>query len=220
MVELCLSYLTLSLNGHSTQTFLPFYQTQSLSQPVMLLTWLMSPWHVKILELLLNISWRGCLCCWCQNKTEAMLLMLVKNMFLIPEQKNMLLTPEQNKSHVVDARFVAWICWSCNINLSNLLLGFVDIVTWICQSCFMYLSPLAKSNQAEVWPWFQCFWGFYFELKLLIGSRTHNALGRLCLWQCLFAYFFKIAFLCMCFCIGNIEALVFWHKEHQNNEFR
>ena len=164
VVELCLSYLTPSLNGHSTQTFLPFYQTQSLSHPVMLLTWLMSPWHVKVLELLLNILWRGCLCCWCQNKTEAMLLMLVKNMFLIPEQKNMLLTPEQNKSHVVDARFVAWICWSCNINLSNLLLGFVDIVTWICQSCFMYLSPLAKSHQAEVWPRFQSFWGFCFEL--------------------------------------------------------
>ena len=78
VVELCLSYLTPSLNGYSTQTFLPFYQTQSLSHPLMLLTLLMSPWHVKALLLLLSISWRGCLCCWCQNKTEAMLLMLVK----------------------------------------------------------------------------------------------------------------------------------------------
>ena len=85
VVELCLSYLTPSLNGYSTQTFLPFYQTQSLSHPLMLLTLLMSPWHVKALVLLLSISWRGCLCCWCQNKTEAMLLM-----------------PEQNKCYIVD----------------------------------------------------------------------------------------------------------------------
>ena len=109
VVELCLSYLTPSLNGYSTQTFLPFYQTQSLSHPVMLLTLLMSPWHVKALVLLLSISWRGCLCCWCQNKTEAMLLMLVKKHGFDAGTKNMLLKPKQNKSHFVDARFVTWI---------------------------------------------------------------------------------------------------------------
>ena len=116
-------------------------------------------------------------------------------MVLMPEQKNMLLKPKQKKSHFVDARFVTRIFWNCNINLSNLMLVFVDIVDM-------------KSNQAEVWPRIQSF----FE--------AHNALSPLCLWQCLFAYLFRIVFVCMCFCIGNIEALVFWHKEHKNNEFR
>ena len=73
-------------------------------------------------------------CCWCW----------LKNMVLMPEQKNMLLKPEQNKSHFVDARFVTWICWNRNINLSNLMLVFVDVVDM-------------KSNQAEVWPRIQSF---------------------------------------------------------------
>ena len=117
-------------------------------------------------------------------------------MVLMPEQKNMLLKPKQNKSHFVDARFVIWICWNCNINLSNSMLVFVAIVD---------MKTRLKFDQE-----FKVFWGFCFELKLLIGSRTHNALGPLCLWQCLFAYLFRIVFVCMCFCIGNIEALVFW----------
>ena len=122
-------------------------------------------------------------CCWCQNKAKAMLF--------------------------VDARFVTWICWSCQIccldlllhefvkvvlcislTKSNLLIGFVDIVTWICQSCFMYFSQpnqtRLKFNQD-----FKVFWGFCFELKVLIESRTHNDLGPLCLWQC-FCLFFKL----------------------------
>ena len=113
VVELCLSYLTPPLNGYSTQTFLPFYQTQSLSHPVMLLTLLMSPWHVKALVLLLSISWRGCLCCWCQNKTEAMLLMLVKKHGF----------DAGAKKYVVEARTKQRpFCWCkiCNMNLLKL----------------------------------------------------------------------------------------------------
>ena len=57
---------------------------------------------------------------------------------------------EQNKSHVVGAIFVktwTWICQSYDMDLSNLLHGFVQVVhgfvkvmTWIYQICYMDLS--------------------------------------------------------------------------------
>ena len=73
---------------------------------------------------------------------------------------------------------------SCCMDFSILIFGFV---TYICQSCSMHSSPFARQNQAEVWPRFQSL------LKLLLWTKgvavgwfkELNALGPLCLWQCL-----------------------------------
>ena len=54
-------------------------------------------------------------------------------------------------------------------------------LNWICQTCYIIFSSFAKQNQAKVR---EKFWSSLIDLKSPIRSRV-NALGPLCLWQCL-----------------------------------
>ena len=70
---------------------------------------------------------------------------------------SLLLMLEQNKSHVVDAIFVktlTWICQSYDMDLSNLLHGFVQVVhgfvkvmTWVYQICLTDLDLLKQNYE-------------------------------------------------------------------------
>ena len=71
------------------------------------------------------------------------------------------------------------------MDFSTLLHGFFKVATWIFQSCSMFFSPFAKQNQAEVWPRFQSLLRLLFWNKVVEWVKVLNALGRLCLWQCL-----------------------------------
>ena len=64
------------------------------------------------------------------------------------------------------------------MDMSKLLHGFVKVVLCISR-------PFAKQNQAEVWPRFQNLLRLLIWNKIVEWVKVLNALGRLCLWQCL-----------------------------------
>ena len=71
------------------------------------------------------------------------------------------------------------------MDLSQLLNGFVKVSTSICQKCSVYFSPFAKQNEAEVWPIFQIFLKLLLWTKVVEWVKVFNALGPLCLRQCI-----------------------------------
>ena len=62
---------------------------------------------------------------------------------------------------------------------------FVKVITGNCQSCYMYFTPFAKQNDAEIWPRFQSLLKVLLWTRGVNGVKALNALGPLCLWQCL-----------------------------------
>ena len=66
---------------------------------------------------------------------------------------------------------VTWICQKIYMDLLKLLLGFVTVL--LCISC-----PLPNKTKLKFDQDFKACWSFCFEQVL-------NALGQLCLWQCL-----------------------------------
>jgi len=95
-----------------------------------------------------------------------------------------------------DVELNCWICQSWYVDLLKFLRVFGKVLTWICRCCYMnlfkgccmdllyiYFSPFAKQNQAEVW--FQSFLMLLLWTKGVDWVKAFNALGLLCLWQCL-----------------------------------
>ena len=72
----------------------------------------------------------------------------------------------------------------------SLLYEFVKLATyvvlsWICQNWHMELHNLALQNKTNVWPGFQSLLKFLLQSKGVGWVKILNALGQLCLWQCL-----------------------------------
>ena len=84
-----------------------------------------------------------------------------------------------------------WISLSCYLDLSKWLHGFVKVVMWICPSCSTYFLTFVKQDQAEVWPRFQSLLKLLLWTKGIEWVKVFNALGPLCLKQCLYFSWWK-----------------------------
>ena len=87
------------------------------------------------------------------------------------------------------AQIVGFVKIDTWISLS-LLYEFVKLATymvlsWICQNWYMDLHNLALQNKTNVWPGFQSLLKFLLQSKGVGWVKILNALGQLCLWQCL-----------------------------------
>ena len=99
------------------------------------------------------------------------------------------------------------------MDLSKLIYGFVKVVKWNCQSFSMYFPPLAKQNQAEVWP------RFYSLLKPLPWTKSFEKLKYSIPWvRFAFGNVYMNSFtFCILQVLGRWRWLVKWSLDPSNS---